>query len=98
MKNLLSIAAITAFTLGGVCANAGELPSYKVMGFPISPHQLSVLGISANIEEQSPSSLLTLTMAGMPASPHQVAVLTPRPRGTNGLGETNRIAETISTR
>lgn len=50
-------------------------PSYGVMGFPITPHQISVLG-SANVEEQSPSP--SLVMAGMPASPHQIAVLTPR--------------------
>ena len=56
---------------------ATKLPSYELMGFPISQHQFSVLG-SANIKEQSPSP--SLTMAGMPASPHQVAVLTPRPR------------------
>ena len=53
---------------------ATKLPSYELMGFPISQHQFSVLG-SANIKEQSPSP--SLTMAGMPASPHQVAVLTP---------------------
>ena len=77
MKKLLLIAAISAVSLGGVVAKAAELPSYELMGFPISPHQSSVLG-SANIKEQSPSP--SLTMAGMPASPHQVSVLTPRPR------------------
>jgi hypothetical protein len=51
------------------------LPSYDGMGFPITPHQISVLG-AANVEEQSPSP--SLVMAGMPASPHQIAVLTPR--------------------
>ena len=55
------------------------VPTYEVMGFPITPHQFSVLG-SAHVEEQSPSP--SLTMAGMPASPHQVAVLTPRPGAT----------------
>ena len=52
---------------------ATKLPSYELMGFPITPHQFSVLG-SAHVEEQSPSP--SLTMAGMPASPHQLAVLT----------------------
>ena len=56
-----------------------KLPSYELMGFPISQHQFSILG-SANIKEQSPSP--SLTMAGMPASPHQVAVLTPRSKTT----------------
>ena len=84
MKKLLSIAAITAVSLGGAVAKATELPSYELMGFPISSHQFSVLG-SANIKEQSPSP--SLTMAGMPASPHQVSVLTRRPRITEELAE-----------
>jgi len=68
---------------------ANKLPSYELMGFPISQHQFSVLG-SANIKEQSPSP--SLTMAGMPASPHQVAVLTPRPRTIEALAAPNPIA------
>lgn len=52
-------------------ASAAAVPSFEVMGFPITPHQFSVVG-SANVEEQSPSP--SLMMAGMPASPHQVAV------------------------
>lgn len=84
MIKLLSIAAITAISLSGAVAKATELPSYELMGFPISSHQFSLLG-SANVKEQSPSS--SLTMAGMPASPHQVSVLTPRPRITEELAE-----------
>jgi hypothetical protein len=84
MIKLLSIAAITAVSLSGAVAQATELPSYELMGFPISPHQFSVLG-SANVKEQSPSP--ALTMAGMPASPHQVSVLTRRPRITEELAE-----------
>ena len=57
-------------------AIAAALPSYETRGFPITPHQISVVG-SAYVEEQS--SRPTLVMAGMPASPHQIAVLTPRP-------------------
>lgn len=57
-------------------AVAPALPSYGVKGFPITPHQFSVLG-SAHVEEQSRGP--SLVMAGMPASPHQIAVLTPRP-------------------
>jgi hypothetical protein len=60
-------------------AIAAALPSYEVKGFPITLHQISVVG-SANVEEQSPSS--SFVMAGMPASPHQIAVLTPRPGAT----------------
>jgi hypothetical protein len=60
-------------------AIAAALPSYEVKGFPITPHQFSVVG-SAHVEEQSPSP--SLVMAGMPASPHQIAVLTPRSGAT----------------
>ena len=70
-------------------AAATELPSYELIGFPISPHQFSILG-SANIKEQSPSP--SLMMAGIPASPHQVAVLTPRPRTVEALPAPNPIA------
>ena len=76
-KNWGIPAAITAVTLCGAGTEAAQLPSYELMGFPISPHQISVVG-SANVREQPPST--SLTMAGMPASPHQVSVLTPRPR------------------
>ena len=55
------------------------IPSYETMGFPITPHQISIVG-SAHVEEQLPSP--SLVMAGMPASPHQIAVLTPRPGAT----------------
>ena len=89
MKYLLSIAAITAVTLCGAGTEAAQLPSYELMGFPISQHQFSLLG-SANIKEQSPSP--SLTMACMPASPHQVAVLTPRPRTVEALPAPNPIA------
>ena len=73
----LSIAAAAALMLGGVGATAAELPTYEVMGFPITPHQLVALG-PADAQQGLPAS--TLTEAGMPASPHQIAVLTPRQR------------------
>jgi hypothetical protein len=56
-------------------AFAQQLPQYEVAGFPISPHQISVLG-SGDVQEQSFSP--TLTLYGMPASPHQIAVIGPR--------------------
>jgi len=59
----------------GAVDSGGELPQYEVAGFPISPHQISVLG-SGEVQEQSPSP--TLTLHGMPASPHQIAVIGPR--------------------
>ena len=55
-------------------AAAAELPTFELMGFPISSHQVAVLG-SANVKEQSAAP--RLTFFGMPASPHQIAVLTP---------------------
>ena len=75
MKKMLVIAAAIAVIVPrGTRAEAAELPTFELMGFPISPHQLSVVG-SAHVEERSP--VPTLTLRGMPASPHQVAVLTP---------------------
>ena len=75
MKYLLLIAAAATLMTGGVGATAAELPAYEVGGFPITPHQVAIMG-AANVEEQSANP--TLTLEGMPASPHQVAVLTPR--------------------
>jgi hypothetical protein len=74
MRNLFSIAAIAALMLGGAGAAAAELPTFEMMGFPITPHQVQVVG-AAHVQERSPTP--TLTLGGMPASPHQVAVLTP---------------------
>jgi hypothetical protein len=70
----IAIASGTAFGLGAISCSAGELPQYEAAGFPISPHQITVLGLG-NIQEQSPT--LTLTLNGMPASPNQIAVLQP---------------------
>jgi hypothetical protein len=82
MKKLLVLAATVLLAPIAITASAAELPSYELAGFPISPHQWSVVG-SANIKERSP--ILSLTMSGMPASPHQVAVLTAHPRPTEEL-------------
>ena len=79
MRNLFPIAATAALMLGGAGAAAAELPTFERMGFPITPHQVQVVG-AAHVQERSPTP--TLTLGGMPASPHQVAVLTPRPRMT----------------
>jgi hypothetical protein len=70
----LSITAVTLLLLE-VGASAGKLPQYEVAGLPISPHQLSVLGMG-EAKERLPTP--TLTLNGMPASPHQLAVLAPR--------------------
>jgi hypothetical protein len=75
-KKLLLI-AIVIIRLSQAVAGAAELPSYELMGLPITPHQLMVLE-PANIRERLSSP--SLTMAGMPASPQQLSVLTRRCR------------------
>jgi hypothetical protein len=72
----LLLSAGLAVALQGANAAAGELPTFELLGFPVSRHQVAVLG-SANVEEQAPNP--TPTWGGMPASPHQVTVLPPRP-------------------
>jgi hypothetical protein len=79
MKKLFSITVLAAGMLTGANATAAEFPIFELMGFPITRHQVAVVG-SAHVQEQS--AKLTLTLGGMPASPHQVAVLTPRARTT----------------
>jgi hypothetical protein len=79
MRNLFSIAATVALMLGEAGVAAAELPTFERMGFPITLHQVQVVG-AAHVQERSPTP--TLTLGGMPASPHQVAALTPRPRMT----------------
>src|SRR6267378_1895607 len=51
----LSIAAAATLMMGGVGATAAELPSYDVVGFPITPHQFVVLG-PANAQERAPAA------------------------------------------
>lgn len=77
MKRLLSSAVISFLVLKSAAVAAGELPSFELAGFPISPHQVAVMG-SANVQEAPPAP--RLTFHGMPASPHQIAVLISRPR------------------
>jgi hypothetical protein len=79
MKSLFliatAIATIASATTNKAYACNLRLPTFEVMGFPISPHQVAVLGL-AHVKERSARP--TLMLAGMPASPHQIAVLTPR--------------------
>jgi hypothetical protein len=49
MKHLLSIAALAA-ALNVAGAAAAERPSYELMGYPITSHQVAILG-SANVQE-----------------------------------------------
>ena len=81
----LSIVAVAALMTGGVAATAAELPTYEVMGFPITPHQLVALG-PPNAQERAPA-----VTAGMPASPHQIAVLMPRQRPTEQIASSERM-------
>ena len=76
MKKTMLMAAVAAATMVGSGAGAGELPTFELTGFPITRHQVAVLG-PQDVREQSVTP--TLTFGGMPASPHQIAVLTPRP-------------------
>jgi hypothetical protein len=55
MKDLFSIAATAALVLGGAGASAAELPTFELMGFPITPHQVQVVG-SGNVQERSPTA------------------------------------------
>jgi hypothetical protein len=72
-----SLVATVAIMLSGAAAAAAELPTYEIIGFPLTEHQLTVLN-SSLIQERSPAA--DLTIAGIPASPAQIAVLTPRPK------------------
>jgi hypothetical protein len=72
----LSIAAAVISVAGGTAAFAGELPTYGLTGFPISPVQLGLLG-PANVQERSPTP-------NVAATPHQANVLTGRPGVTTG--------------
>jgi hypothetical protein len=87
MKKLFTVAVITSGLLNVAAATASELPTYEMMGFQITPHQVAVLGSTAHTQEQSPTT--TLTFDGMPASRHQLEVLTPRIWGSAALTQTN---------
>jgi hypothetical protein len=79
MKDLFLIATAIATISGAASEKAGacdlRFPIFELMGFPISSHQVALLG-GAGVVERSVAP--TRLLAGMPASPHQVAVLTPR--------------------
>ena len=79
MKKMFLMAAITSVTVVGSGAGAAELPTFELIGFPITPHQAAVVG-GTGVQEQAPAP--ALTFGGMPASPHQIAVLTPRSGAT----------------
>jgi hypothetical protein len=85
MINTLPIATTAIIVLSGQAVSA-DVPQHEVLGFPITPHQASVVG-SAPVQE---SLTPTITLNGMPASPHHVDAAsendwasrqTPRPKG-----------------
>lgn len=69
------IAALGTLTVSHADACATRFPTFELTGFPISRHQVAVLG-SGHVQESTATP--TLMWNGMPASPHQVVVLTPR--------------------
>ena len=81
MNKLLSITARAAVVLYTSGAAAAQLPTFELTGFPISPHQVSLVG-SAYVQERSPTPPI-LTLGGMPGTPHQIVVLSPRHRATD---------------
>ena len=73
MKRLVLFAAVALAIANGIdVAAAAELPIYESTGFPITAHQVSVIG-AAHVEEAPSVPALT---GGMPASPSQIQVLT----------------------
>jgi hypothetical protein len=77
---ILSFAAAIMTIAVSTAAFAGELPTYEVDGFPITPVQVGVLG-AAHVQQQAavPAGVLT---------PVQASVLTPRKVKTATVGET----------
>jgi hypothetical protein len=90
----ISIATAAAFVLTAADASERGLPQYEFAGFPISPFQITVLGLGG-IQERS--AVPTLTLNGMPASPHQIAVIEPR-GGKRIVEKRNRDASGTSSR
>ncbi len=82
----MSLVATTAIVLSGAGAVAAELPTFEIMGFPLTQHQASVLN-SRLVQERTPAP--TLTLGGMPASPVQIAILTPRKQQEIAAREAN---------
>jgi len=72
-KTTLSIAAAAAALIAASSAGfAGELPSYQVAGFPISPVQAQVLE-RANVHEQVPTSAISPQLLNVPTQPKKMA-------------------------
>jgi hypothetical protein len=72
MKTIALVAATTAFMLHAGIAAAEELPTFELMGFPISTVQVQLVG-SARVKEWSVAP--TPTPGAMPAPPHRPVML-----------------------
>jgi hypothetical protein len=80
MKRLVLFAAAAFAIANGIdVAAAAERPTYETAGFPISAHQVSVMG-AAHVQEAP--SVPALTLGGMPASPSQILILTAHKRSS----------------
>jgi hypothetical protein len=86
----MTLAAVVAIMAAPACALAEELPTFDLMGVPLTAHQFSVVG-PAHVKERSPTP--TFTFLGMPASPHQLSVLARGARRQVAEGLTNAAAQ-----
>ena len=68
----IATAALLLSTAGGFAA---DLPTYEVMGFPATQHQLAAVN-TAYVQRIRAGAYVEL--AGMPASPAQILILRPR--------------------
>jgi hypothetical protein len=73
MAKRFLIAAAATLALNATNVAAAELPTFEKRGFPITSHQLQVIG-TGDIRERSSAAGL----GSAPTSPHQRAVLRPR--------------------
>ena len=78
MVHRVSLALTAVLLSSAAAATAAELPTFEIIGFPLTQHQLTVLN-SDIVQERSPAAF-SLTLAGLPVSPVQIGVLTPRSR------------------
>ena len=75
MAYRVSLVVAAIVMVNDVAAAAAELPTFELMGFPLTQHQAAVLN-SRVVQERTPTP--TLTLGGMPASPAQIAILSSR--------------------
>jgi hypothetical protein len=73
MAKRFFIGTALALALNAGNAVAAELPTFEKRGFPITGHQLQVIGTGDIMERSSAAGL-----GAAPTSPHQRAVLRPR--------------------